>query len=302
MKRVTRRALLTAAAAAAGVSALEWASLSGKLDHTRGPIASARDRFLASSASLGALGAAMVHVAHSTHLLSIAGVRLLTDPWFYDPAFGALSHEVGPAVLPAEIGALDAILVTHDHADHADIRAMDRMDKRAAAIVATSELAAKMRGIGFKDVSVLPPWEERKVGDAVVTAVPGQHDVYEIGFVVRGAGKSVYFAGDSRLHPDIAAIAERFSPDVAILPVDGTRVLGGALHVMTPADAVSAARTLKSTLVVPSHAEAYFSDVLARYVLASTVPHAREAFASLVRRDLPGVRCVLPSAGELVAW
>lgn len=45
------------------------------------------------------------------------------------------------------------------------------------------------------------PWEERKLGAVTITAVPGLHDIYEIGFVVQGGGTSMYFAGDSRLHP-----------------------------------------------------------------------------------------------------
>lgn len=111
----------------------------------------------------------------------------------------------------------------------------------------------------------------------------------------------MYFAGDTRLHPDMAAIAERYAPDVSILPVDGTRLIGGMLHVMNPGDAITAARTLKSKLVLPSHAEAVFSDALVENVLASTVARSRTLFAGWMRDLLPGVRCVVPESGELVA-
>jgi hypothetical protein len=70
---------------------------------------------------------------------------------------------------------------------------------------------------------------------------------------------------------------------------------------MTPEDAVSAARTLKSRLVLPSHAEAVFSDPLAAHVLAKTVARARFVFGEQMGRALPGVRCVVPAPGELVA-
>src|SRR5262249_19572869 len=193
----------------------------------------------------------IVHVGHSTHLLSIGGLRFLTDPWFYDPAFGALSHEIVPAVLPSQIGRLDAILITHDHADHADLRAIDEMDKRAVVLVSTSDLAARVKARGFSDVTPLAAWEERKLGDVVVTAVPGLHDIYEIGFVLRGGGTSVYFAGDTRLHPDLPAIAERLKPAAAILPLDGTRLTRGALPVITPQEAGPAARPLGGSSVLP---------------------------------------------------
>jgi L-ascorbate metabolism protein UlaG (beta-lactamase superfamily) len=308
ISRISRRALLKGGAALLGTGAfLEWQSLRGKFDHRSSPIPapSGSERYRASIGALeraltGISSNAIVHVGHSTHLLCVDGLRLLTDPWFYDPAFGALAHEHPPAVVPQDIGRLDAILVTHDHADHADQRAMDQMDKRAAVIVSTNELASRIRRLGYRQVTVLAPWEEQKLGTVSITAVPALHDIYEIGFVVRGAHTTMYFAGDTRLHPDLPAIAERFAPDVAILPVDGTRLIGGALHVMTPDDAVTAARTLKSRLVVPSHAEAIFSDPLVSNVLASTVDRARFVFGETMGRALPGVRCVVPGAGELV--
>jgi len=305
--RISRRALLGGAAAVVGTAGLvERESFRGRFDHRYSAGSSGKQRYGASLEALdrgeatGGAGASVVHIGHSTHLLCVAGMRLLTDPWFNDPALGALKHELPPAVLPLELGRLDVVLVTHDHADHADMRAMDQMDKRALVIVATSDLRARVRNLGYREVTVLAPWEERKEGGVTITAVPGLHDIYEVGYVVQGGGISMYFAGDSRLHPAIPAIAERFTPDVSILSCDGTRLTGGALHVMTPEDAVTAARMLKSKLVLPSHAEAVFSDPLAAHVLASTVARARFVFGEQMARELPDVRCVVPQPGELV--
>jgi L-ascorbate metabolism protein UlaG (beta-lactamase superfamily) len=286
-------------------SALEVASFRGQFDHRReGPSHGAgRARFAESLRRLeqpGVADGAVVHVGHSTHLVAVAGARLLTDPWFYDPAFGALSHLAGPAVPPEETGRLDAVLVSHDHADHLDPRAADRLDKRAVAVVATSALAARMRALGFAGATVLAPWETLEVAGARVTAVPGEHDIYEIGFVVQGAGRAVYFAGDTRLFDGLCRIAERLAPTFAILPVDGTRLTGAPLHVMTPGDAVEAARTLGVRAAMPSHAEAAFCDPIAAHVLASTVEGAPAKFAAAMGTDLPHVACHVPAPGELV--
>jgi L-ascorbate metabolism protein UlaG (beta-lactamase superfamily) len=300
---LTRRRVLAGVGALAGAGVLEYTSLRGSFDHRSFPGATGAERYAASLAMLARDGdldaGAVVHVGHSTHLISVAGVRALTDPWFYDPAFGALSHAKGPAVAPEGIGALDAVLVTHDHADHADMRAIDRLDKRAIAVVATNDLAARVRSLRLR-AEVLAPWRTIAIGAARVTAVPGLHDVYEVGYVVEGAGRAVYFAGDTRLHDDIPAIAERFRLSAALLPVDGTRVTGEASYVMTPDDATRAAATLRAPLVIPSHAEARFSDPLAARVLASTIEGAPSIFAGAVARSLPRVRCVVPSAGDVV--
>jgi L-ascorbate metabolism protein UlaG (beta-lactamase superfamily) len=305
MKRMTRRLLLGGAATAAGVGGLEYLSLTGRFDH-RAPVAAsaARATFAAGIAALAApeiASGALVHVGHSTHLLSVGGARMLTDPWFHDPAFGAMAHLGGPAVPPEEIGPLDAILVSHDHPDHIDARAADRLDKRAVAVVATSELAARMRGLGFASAVVLAPWQAIELGGARVSAVPGVHDVYEVGFIIEGAGHRVYFAGDTRLFDELPAIAERFAPTFAILPVDGTRITGGDLHVMTPEDAVEAARTLGVRAAMPSHAEAVFSDPLVAHALATTIAGAPARFAGAMARALPAVSCLVPAAGDLVA-
>lgn len=286
---------------AASVAA-EVASLAGKFDHRNIRAYSARETFGHSMAALAVIPerAAVLHIGHSTHLLSMGRTRLLTDPWFYDPAFGALEHAVGPATSPEDVGPIHGILVTHDHPDHADFRAMDRLDKRATAIVPSSDMASRMRTVGFREVVVLLPWESIRVLDTRITAVPALHDVYEIGFLVSGAGKKLYFAGDTRIHPDLAAIAERFAPDVAILPVDGTRYRGGAPQTMTPEDAVDAARILGVSLVVPSHAEAIYSDPVAKHVLTATVLQARAKFARAMERTLPAVRCVLPEPGRCI--
>jgi L-ascorbate metabolism protein UlaG (beta-lactamase superfamily) len=302
--RVSRRRLLVGSAAVAGMAGLEYASLAGTFDHRRLQPPSGAEGYARSIGRLEArpdeADGAVVHIGHSTHLLSVAGVRLLTDPWFYDPAFGALTHVRGPAVAPEEVGRLDGILVTHDHADHADVRALDRLDKRAHVVVATRDLAARVRALGFSVVHVLGVWESAQIGRATVTAVPGQHDIYEVGYVVEGAGRTAYFAGDTRLFDGIHAIAERYRPGVAILPVDGTRLTGGALHVMTPDDAVEAVRILRPRLAIPSHAEAYLSDPLAKHVLASTIDGAGAIFVEAMRARLADVAAVLPQPGDLV--
>jgi L-ascorbate metabolism protein UlaG (beta-lactamase superfamily) len=300
---LSRRALTIGAGLGVIAGGLEWASLRGGFDHRRssGIGIGSKERYGSSLHATESGASGIIHVAHSTHVVVVAGQRFLTDPWFYDPAFGALSHEVKPAVLPSELGPLTGILLTHDHADHADLRAMDEMDKRAAVIAPTTALAARVRGLGFSDVAVLDPWQKRAFGEVVITAVPALHDVYEVGFIVQGGDRCVYFACDTALYPDLAAVGERFRPDIAILPVDGTRLTGGGLHVMTPADATTAARLLCAKAVMPSHAEAYFSDPLVKHALASMVTDAARQFAALVSRELPHVTCSLPAPGELVA-
>ncbi len=298
--RPTRRKLLFGALGlSVGASVGEGISLAGAFDHWRSPPPSGDARYERSLAVTSSRDG-VVHIGHSTHLLCLDRRRFLTDPWFYDPAFGSLSHGMGPAVRPENVGAIDAVLITHEHPDHADFRAIDRLDKRALVVAATKHLARLARQCGFSAVLVLRPWEHVQVGTVEVHAVPALHDSYEIGFVLVGAEQRIYFAGDSRLHPDLPGIAERFQPDWAILPVDGTRIRWEEPAVMTPADAIIAAKQLGVRGVIPSHAEAVFSDSLAEHLLTENIASSAEKFAALAARQLPKVVCHVPLPGDAV--
>lgn len=303
MKISRRKILAGSVAAIAGATVVEYESFTGAFDHRRSPGAEGKDQYLESRKRISSGAEGVLHVGHSTHLIALGGLTFLTDPWFYDPAFGALSHEVKPAVLPSELGKLDVILITHDHADHADLRALAEMDKSAAVVVDTEELAKKLRGVGFANVAVMAVGEKKSFGPCEVTAVEAVHDIYEIGYVVtRGRGeRSVYFAGDTAINPAIAKIGQTLKPTMSILPCDGTRLTGSAQLVMTPQDAVEATKQLGSKIVIPSHAEAYFSDPIAEHILATAPPRPRETFAAGVETELRDqARCIVPRPGELV--
>lgn len=67
----------------------------------------------------------LTHLGGPTVLVELDGWRLLTDPTFDPPGrryhfgWGTSSTKThGPALTPAEVGAVDAVLLSHDH--HAD--------------------------------------------------------------------------------------------------------------------------------------------------------------------------------------
>ena len=297
MTTLGRRALVAGGSALAAAEAL---SLAGTFDHRRTPEPSARSRFLASFAENERCG--VVHVGHSTHVVCAGGKRVLTDPWFSDPAFGALEHSVAPACGLDDLAGVDAVAISHAHPDHADLDALERFPAKAnvAVLVGTRELAEKLRAHGYRNVHVLSPWESFELGGAVVHAVPAVHDVPEVGFVVVSGETSVYFAGDTAFHGEFSAIRERLRPTYAVLPVDGTRLRGSSLPTMNALEAARAARELGVRGAMPSHAEARFTDPFAEHVLAASAGGGAELFRRAMARLLPAVRCELPAPGARV--
>ncbi|MCA9633295.1 MAG: MBL fold metallo-hydrolase [Myxococcales bacterium] len=297
-----RRTWLAGGLALGGAGLLEYLSLRGDFDNRSAVGTTNGDRYRQSIRRLdaGEVKNGLLHLAHSTHLIVLDGKRILTDPWFFDPAFGSLDHAVLPPVQAEKVGKLDAILVSHDHPDHADPMALDRLDKSATVFVGLKELETKLRLLGFKTVVRIGEWEQGKLGDLEIAATPALHDSPEVGFVLSGEQTSVYFGGDTTLIDDHHRIGEQFAPIVSILPVDGTRIRWEPLLVMDPTLAVEATRRLKSRQVFPSHHEAGYSDPLAEHLLSTTVRGAGADFSARVEEQLSGVKAEQPQAGELV--
>jgi L-ascorbate metabolism protein UlaG (beta-lactamase superfamily) len=197
----------------------------------------------------------LTYVGHSTVLIEIDGIRVLTDP--------LLRRRVGPLVrhgAPPAAGVtddLDAILISHLHRDHADIASLRKLS-REVPVLAPPGSRAFFERQGFTRVTELEPGESAVVGVLTVAAVEAHHDVSKrrhahrseaIGFLIRGAS-SVYFAGDT----DIFAGMEQLAPDLdlALLPIWGWGPNVGGGH-LNPRRAAEAAALLSPRIAVPIH-------------------------------------------------
>ena len=67
--------------------------------------------------------AEIVYVGHATVLIEMDGVRLLTDPVLGE-WLGPLRRQV-PAAAREHAERLDAVLVSHLHRDHVELRSAD---------------------------------------------------------------------------------------------------------------------------------------------------------------------------------
>ncbi|WP_320669848.1 MBL fold metallo-hydrolase [Patulibacter defluvii] len=183
----------------------------------------------------------------------------------------------GPLPAPSAEGAVAAALVTHLHSDHADPPAIaealapDGIVLRPPASTGggleAAGLALAEQGLAELDrVEVLEPWQTRQVGPFAITAVPAVDGFGDpqSGWHVAAGGASLVHFGDTLFHGWWWPLAQRLgAPDVALLPINGATISlphrqppSERPAVMTPEDAVSAARILGAGTLVPIHYDA----------------------------------------------
>ena len=239
-------------------------------------------------------GGRITWLGHSTVVIELDGVRLLTDPLLRTRA--AHLRRVVPPVL--ELSRVDSVLVSHAHWDHLDLRSLELLGRDVPVVIPLGA-ARLLRRRGFSNVTEVEEGEHVDVGAVVVRATHAEHSPGRgpigvrspaLGYVVEGT-RSVYFAGDTDRFDGMAQLAP--SLDVALLPVAGwgARIPAGHL------DAVAAAETL--TLLRPRIAIPVHWGTFAPFYRGT--PHNPDAglrFAEHARRVAPDVEVRVLRPGE----
>ena len=127
-------------------------------------------------------GLRVTWLGHSTTLVEIDGTRVLIDPVFSDRA--SPSTLVGPLrfhplpVDPAEFPELDAIVISHDHYDHLDMRAVRELAASTdAPFMMPLGVGAHLQkwGVPAERIREFDWWDELRLGAVTVVATPARH-------------------------------------------------------------------------------------------------------------------------------
>src|SRR5829696_9191996 len=103
----------------------------------------------------------LTFVGHSTVLLEIGGVRVLTDPVLRDRVLHIRRH-VG--TVAAEVTErIDAIVISHLHPDHLDPPSLRRLDTDTR-VIAPAGSARLLRRYGFKHVDEVASGDSAEIG------------------------------------------------------------------------------------------------------------------------------------------
>jgi L-ascorbate metabolism protein UlaG (beta-lactamase superfamily) len=192
--------------------------------------------------------------------LSEGETTVLVDPFLKpnNPSAVATAEDVEPT----------HIAISHGHVDHmAD--AVPVAKRTGAHCVAIVELAKWLEGQGIEGVSdpnfggtvefewgyiaLVPAWHTNTLPGSEESPYSAEDGVAigpAAGLVVKIGDTTVYHAGDTCLFGDMALIARRHEPDVALLPIGGH-------YTMDRHDAAIAADLLGAGTVIPMHYDTF---------------------------------------------
>jgi L-ascorbate metabolism protein UlaG (beta-lactamase superfamily) len=181
---------------------------------------------------------AITFIGHATLMMSFGGKNIYVDPTTQIADYSNLPKA-------------DLILITHEHSDHFDLKAIDQLKTVKIEIVATETVAAKLKGI-----AIMKNGEVKTIRGLEIKAVPAYNLVHMRspgspfhpkgignGYVVTFGDKLIYIAGDTENIPEMSSLK---NIDIAFLPMN-------LPYTMTPEMVAAAARSFQPKVIYPYH-------------------------------------------------
>lgn len=219
-------------------------------------------------------GLRVTWMGHSTLLLELDGMTILTDPVWSERAsfvsFAGPKRFYPPTLALKDLPPLDAVLLSHDHYDH-----LDRATIEQLAVLLKNERTRFVSSLGLR--KYLESWgiaperiaelnwgQSTSLGpDCTITATPARHfsgrslwkknETLWSSFVIRGPRHNVFFGGDSGIFPGFRAIGDAYGPfDLTMLEIGAYDADWPDVH-MGPIRAAEAHLNLRGKLLLPIH-------------------------------------------------
>ena len=210
-------------------------------------------------------------LGHSTVLIEIDGVSVLTDPVWGPRASpfrlaGPKRFQPVPVALRA-MPPVDLVIVSHDHYDHLDYPTIRALAKSNVPFVTSLGVGAHLEawGVHPERITELDWWQSHELtkGGVRVTAAPSQHfsgrtlstrnATLWSSFIVRSEHHCVFFSGDTGLTTEYEHIRARLGPfDLVMLEVGAWDPAWGDMH-LGPENALKACGLLGGGVLLPVH-------------------------------------------------
>jgi L-ascorbate metabolism protein UlaG (beta-lactamase superfamily) len=201
-----------------------------------------------------ASGLRLTWLGHATVLVEIDGARVLFDPVWGErcsPVRFAGPRRMHPAPLPlADLGPLDAVVISHDHYDHLDLPTIRALAGSGALFAVPLGVGAHLDRWGVPaDRTVELDWHEStEVAGLTLTATPARHfcgralrgHTQWASWVATGPEHRVFHSGDTGYFAGFAEIGEAYGPfDATMMQIGAYSDFWPDIH-MTPEEGIRA--------------------------------------------------------------
>ncbi len=181
-------------------------------------------------------GVLATFINHSTVLVQIDGLNILTDPVWSERvspiSFIGPRRYHPPALAIEELPPIDAVVISHNHYDHMDLATLKKLEQHSRPLfivgLGNQELLEQEK---LTRVVELDWWQELSLTPSVsVVGTPAQHwstrtqldrnKTLWLGYLIKSDQHRVFFAGDTGMGPHFEQIRARYGAiDLSLLPI-----------------------------------------------------------------------------------
>jgi L-ascorbate metabolism protein UlaG (beta-lactamase superfamily) len=262
-------------------------------------------------------GLEAIWFGHASALVEIGGVRIMTDPVLSDvvsplPPIGPGRLHPPPLAL-AHLSGIDAVVISHDHYDHLDLKTVQHLAKQGTHFFVPLGIGAHLERwkVPSQQIHEMDWWQSAEIKGVRIDCTPSRHysgrkrmnnSTLWSSWVIRGGGHSVFFSGDTGYSPHFKEIRRRLGPmTLTLIKVGAYGETWLDIH-MDPESAIQAHADLDGGVLLPIH---WATFDLSYHAWEEPIVRARAAALAkgidLITPQI-GERFVLGSPGPHVRW
>ena len=253
----------------------------------------------------------ITYVNHSTFLIQVNGVNILTDPVWSERTspfqFAGPKRMRPPGIKFEELPKIDVVLLSHNHYDHLDLPIVKKIfEIHKPEIVTPLGVKAFLEQNGIRGKGDMDWWDEVALNDTLkVQAVPAQHfsgrgtfdrdATLWCGYVIKRKEGNIYFVGDTGYNEKtFKEIGERCAPiAVAFVPIGAYKPqwFMSPIH-CSPEEAVKIHMEVKAKVSIADH--------YGTFALADDGQHdpAQQLRVALKKFNLPSDQFIMLEEGK----